>query len=66
MNAEELIQWLEDMHTLHCAVEALYVVDGYEVSITIDGEPIHRFKADTLKEAYLEAAKACPKPFLRS
>lgn len=53
----ELIDWLENNHTLHKAVEALYVVDGYEVSITHDGNTIKGpFKAKTLREAYIRAA----------
>lgn len=64
-NSDRIIQWLEDMHTLHCAVETLYVVDGYEVSITLDDSPIHKFHAETLREAYLAAMCAVPKPLRR-
>lgn len=43
------IEWLESMHTLHGAIEILYVVDGYQIQRTYDdmeiGTPI---KADTL------------------
>jgi hypothetical protein len=39
------IEWLEMMHTLHGAVEILYVVDGYQLTRTYDGsevgKPIH-------------------------
>lgn len=45
------IEWLESMHTLHGAVEILYVVDGYQIQRTYDdteiGVPI---KAGTLTE----------------
>lgn len=51
----EIVDWLERMHNLHTQVEALYVVDGYQVSLTWDGEPIHEFKGETLREAYSEA-----------
>ena len=38
------IEWLESMHTLHGAVEILYVVDGYQIQRTYDdsnvGDPI--------------------------
>lgn len=54
----QILEWLEDNHTLHKAVEALYVVDGYEVSITYDGNVIKGpFRAETLREAYIKAAK---------
>ncbi|UVX30769.1 hypothetical protein S10a_00056 [Klebsiella phage VLCpiS10a] len=43
------IEWLQSMHTLHGAVEILYVVDGYQIQRTYNdveiGSPI---KADTL------------------
>lgn len=42
---KDRIQWLENMHTLHGAVEILYVVDGYQLTQTYDdsqiGEPVH-------------------------
>ena len=60
-----IIEWLEHVHTLHCAVESLYVVDGYEVSITWDGAPVHTFHAETLKEAYIRAMEAFPDPLRR-
>ena len=60
--SDMILEWLERMHTLHFAVEALYVVDGYEVSITCDGNPIHTFKAETLKQAYIDAMTAVPNP----
>lgn len=51
----EIIDWLERMHNLHTQVEALYVVDGYQVSLTWDGEALHEFNGDTLREAYSAA-----------
>lgn len=51
----EIIDWLERMHNLHTQVEALYVVDGYLVSLTWDGYPVHEFKGETLRDAYLAA-----------
>jgi hypothetical protein len=63
--ADQIIEWLERMHTLHFAVEALYAVDGYEVSITCDGNPLWTFRAETLKQAYAAAMTAVPNPPLR-
>lgn len=52
----DIIQWLEDNHTLHQSVTALYVVDGYEVTIDWNDSPIKGpYKAETLREAYLKA-----------
>lgn len=54
----EIIEWLERQHTLHRAVDALYVVDGYDVSITFDGEPhAGPWHGETLREAYQVAMK---------
>jgi hypothetical protein len=59
MTDAQIIQWLEAMHTLHRLVEVLYVVDGFEVTVTWDGMPLHGpFKAETLREAYVMAANA--------
>ena len=33
MTDKERLDWLEANHTLHKAVEILYVVDGYEVTL---------------------------------
>lgn len=49
----EIVDWLERQHTLHRAVEALYVVDGYEVTITHDGNRIAGpWHGETLRDAY--------------
>jgi antibiotic biosynthesis monooxygenase (ABM) superfamily enzyme len=49
----EILDWLEQNHTLHHQVEILYVVDGYEVTITRDGDPIPslQWKGESLREA---------------
>lgn len=62
---DAIFQWLERMHTLHCAVKVIYVVDGYEVCITWNGAPVHTFYAETLKEAYIRAMEAFPDPLRR-
>jgi len=36
----QILDWLQRNHTLHRQVEALYVVDGYLVTITHDGETL--------------------------
>ena len=33
---DQLLSWIEEHSTLHTSVEILYVVDGYEVSVTND------------------------------
>lgn len=51
----QIIDWLQHMHNLHTQVEAVYVVDGYQVSLTWDDNPVHQFTAPTLREAYIMA-----------
>jgi len=60
MNDAEILDWLEAKHTLHRAVEILYVVDGYEIALTYDGEPLRgmRWKGNTLRDACIIAMKA--------
>ncbi|EJY0635054.1 hypothetical protein OE855_002595 [Salmonella enterica subsp. enterica serovar Schwarzengrund] len=57
------IEWLESMHTLHGAIEILYVVDGYQIQRTYDdveiGVPI---KADTLAQCIDTAIEKCWEP----
>jgi hypothetical protein len=55
----EILDWLERQHTLHRQVEILYVVDGYELTINHDGEPIRDlcWRGETLREACIEAMK---------
>jgi len=59
--------WLQRMHTLHRAVEMLYVVDGYHVTLTWDGTPISSdYHGETLDAAIDKAmlefdAEARPK-----
>lgn len=45
------MDWIERMHTLHKAVEFLYVVDGYSCTITHDGNPVATFADDTIRTA---------------
>lgn len=57
------IEWLESMHTLHGAVEILYVVSGYQIQRTFDdswvGDPI---TAESLSDAIEMAMSAGWKP----
>lgn len=55
----DILNWLERQHTLHRQVEALYVVDGYQVTITHDSEPIpgKEWHGETLREAYAKAMR---------
>lgn len=46
------IDWLQRMHTLHRSVEMLYVVDGYQVTVCWDGDPISTgYHGETLAAA---------------
>lgn len=46
------IEWLESMHTLHGAIEILYVVSGYQIQRIFDGSDIGEpITAETLAEA---------------
>lgn len=59
MDATALLQWLEDNLTLHKGVELLYVVDGYEVTLTdtTPGRPSEVvYHGTTLCEALTKAA----------
>jgi hypothetical protein len=52
----EQIAWLQKAHTLHRQVSMLYVVDGYEVTVTLDENPISEaFHGETLREAISNA-----------
>jgi hypothetical protein len=56
ITAEQALSWLEDMHTLHCSVHVLYVVDGYQLTLVVDCEPTKKtVHGDTLVGA-IEAA----------
>lgn len=59
----DILQWLQNNHTLHRVVEALYVVDGYQVEITHDGVRIAGpWHGETLFEAYAKGmADGAPK-----
>ena len=57
------IEWLESMHTLHGAVEILYVVPGYQIQRTFDGDELgDPIEAPTLAEAIEIAMSAGWKP----
>lgn len=60
MTDGQMIDWLERMHTLHQQVEILYVVDGYEITVTHDGEPIfgQRWRGENLREALTKALRS--------
>lgn len=54
--AVEQIEWLEQMNTLHRQVDILYVVDGYEVTVTWDDNAISdSFHGATVAEAISKA-----------
>lgn len=61
------IEWLESMHTLHGAVEILYVVDGYQIQRTYDdsdvGDPI---KENSLSECIDSAIAQGWEPLTRN
>ena len=51
------LDWLEKAHTLHYAVEFLYVIDGYMCRITYDGDVMRSYNGETLRTA-IDAALA--------
>lgn len=55
VTSKAIIDWLESMHTLHVSVQGLYVVDGYEVSIYYDDNPVYTFHGKTLFDAFKSA-----------
>ena len=47
-----LLEWIEANTTLHRQVELLYVVDGYECSVTHDGSVVEGpFHGETVRDA---------------
>lgn len=52
---KEMLDWIEDMHTLHQQVEFLYVVDGYDCCITKDGMADQHYHGETIREALAKA-----------
>lgn len=53
------VEWLQKANTLHRQVEILYVVDGYEVTVTWDGHAISEdFHGETLGQAIDKAMSA--------
>jgi len=53
----DIIDFLDKWHTLHYKIEALYVVDGYIVTLTHDDIEIMTTEAETLRGAYLSLMK---------
>ena len=49
----ELLDWMESCHTLHRAIEVLYVVDGYIATYTHDHAPSCAARGETYREAIL-------------
>lgn len=47
----ERLDWYESQHTLHYWLELLYVVDGYELSRSRDGNIQWAVQADNLRAA---------------
>lgn len=59
MNDSDRLDWFEAQHTLHGGVDVLYVVDGYEVQLTVDDAPIGpAHKGETLRDAIDKAFDA--------
>jgi hypothetical protein len=57
------IEWIEACNTLHRQVEILYVVDGYQVSITYDSNYTnYAWRGSTLLETINKARlEYCPR-----
>lgn len=51
MSDTEILDWLEKNHTLHYAVEVLYVVEGYQATGTRDGNVERQAFGKTYREA---------------
>lgn len=50
------VDWLQKVNTLHRKVDILYVVDGYEVTVTWDDNPVSEgFHGETVAEAISKA-----------
>ncbi len=56
----DIIDWLENQYDLHRELEITYVVDGYVVEFTYDGNPTDRkrYHGDTLRAALRKAIVA--------
>lgn len=55
-SAQEKLEWLQKANTLHRQVNILYVVDGYEVTVTWDENAISEaFHGQTVEEAIEKA-----------
>jgi len=51
----EMLDYLERHHTLHKKIDFLYVVDGYQATVTWDDEPISQaYKGASIREALNE------------
>lgn len=56
VTGQSQIDWLQEVNTLHRQVSILYVVDGYEVTVTWDDNPISDdFHGETVSEAISNA-----------
>lgn len=49
----ERLDWLEGQYGLHREAEITYVVDGYEIEITYEGNPTYGkiYHGETLRDA---------------
>lgn len=58
----EILNWLETQYGLHRELEITYVVDGYEVEFTYDGNPTDgkQHHGETLRDALRKAMNAAP------
>lgn len=58
----EILDWLENQYGLHRELEITYVVDGYEVEFTYDGNPTDgkQYHGENLREALRKAMNAMP------
>lgn len=58
----EILDWLENQYGLHRELEITYVVDGYEVEFTYDGNPTDgkQYHGENLRDALRKAIIAVP------
>lgn len=58
----EILDWLERKHGLHTEIDITYVVVGYDVEVTYDGNQTDGkiYHGETLRSALQKAMEAAP------
>jgi hypothetical protein len=58
----EILDWIENFHSLHYSLEFCYVVDGYETEMLRDGNHVATAHGKTLRESIVKVMTECPLP----